>query len=256
MVKNSKIFIGVRMGSEAVIALLRGQSDTEPIVIGIHGNQTVYLPLVESVEKTMSVNRSLKEGNFKRAVELRGESYLRNLITYIKMSKLEPKISTNLLCKQYTLGILNLGAPAGGVNSAIRSFVRKGISLGCKMLAVQDGFEGLVKGQIKELDWRTVYGWTGVGGSILGCQRIDAKTVGYREIAEKIRQYEIDGIVLIGGFEAYTSVIQLNEERKNFTEFCMPMICIPATISNNIPGSDFSIGCDTALNEIVSVITF
>ena len=59
--------------------------------------------------------------------------------------------------------------------------------------------------------------------------------------------------MLIGGFEAYNSTVQLTEQRINYREFCIPLICVPATISNNIPGSDFSIGSDTALNEIVAV---
>jgi 6-phosphofructokinase 1 len=59
--------------------------------------------------------------------------------------------------------------------------------------------------------------------------------------------------LIIGGFEAYTSVIQLSEARDDYKEFCIPLICMPATISNNVPGTDLSIGCDTALNEIVTI---
>lgn len=155
--------------------------------------------------------------------------------------------------KSYKFAVLNLGAPSGGVNSVIRSFVRHGVAHGCTILAVHDGFEGLVADRVKELKWTCVYGWTGAGGSLLGCQRVDAKQVGYRCIAEKLREYRIDGLLLIGGFEAFTSVLQLSERRAEFKEFRIPLICVPATISNNVPGSDFSIGCDTALNEIVLV---
>ena len=90
---------------------------------------------------------------------------------------------------------------------------------------------------------------------MLGCQRVDARQVGFEAIAKKLKAYKINGLVLVGGFEAYTSVVQLFEQRSNFKEFCIPLVCVPATISNNVPGSDFSIGCDTALNEIVSVFT-
>ena len=88
---------------------------------------------------------------------------------------------------------------------------------------------------------------------LLGCQRVDAKKVGFSEIAEKIKQYEIDGLLLIGGFEAFMSLVDLSLFRKQFKEFRIPIICIPATISNNVPGTEFSLGCDTSLNEIVSV---
>ena len=121
------------------------------------------------------------------------------------------------------------------------------------MLAIQDGFVGLVNGLVRELEWKSVYSWTNIGGSILGCQKLNPKQVGFEEIAEKLDELKIDGLLLIGGFEAYNSIVQLTEQRVNFKEFCIPLICVPATISNNIPGSEFSIGCDTALNEIVSV---
>lgn len=155
--------------------------------------------------------------------------------------------------KSYKFGILNIGAPSCGVNSVIRSFVRHSVAHGCTILAIHDGFEGLVADRVRELKWKCVYGWTGIGGSLLGCQRVDAKQVGFQAIADKLREYRIDGLLVIGGFEAYTSVVQMCEQRVRFNEFRIPLVCVPATISNNVPGSDFSIGCDTALNEIVLV---
>ncbi len=77
--------------------------------------------------------------------------------------------------------------------------------------------------------------------------------MGLNEIAKKIEQYKFDGLLLIGGFEAYVSLVDFSLSRKEFKEFRIPIICIPATISNNVPGTEFSLGCDTSLNEIVSV---
>ncbi|CAF1008715.1 unnamed protein product [Brachionus calyciflorus] len=245
--------LGARLGSEAVLALMMSHNESPPFVIGINGNQPCYIPLVEAVERTKAVAKAMAAFEFKKAIELRGASFERNLESYIKMSKLQPKILVDDSSRHYTLGVMNLGAPAAGVNSVIRSFVRQAASIGCTVLAIQDGFEGLVSGLVKELEWKSVYGWTGIGGSLLGCQRIDAKKIGYTHIAAALKKFKIEGLLLVGGFEAYTSVIQLSEQRKNFQEFCIPLICVPATISNNVPGSDFSIGCDTALNEIVTI---
>lgn len=89
---------------------------------------------------------------------------------------------------------------------------------------------------------------------MLGSHRLDAKKVGFTKIAQKLREFNIQGLLIVGGFEAYSSIIQLEEQRNKFEEFRIPLICIPATISNNVPGTDLSIGCDTALNEIVTVI--
>lgn len=76
------------------------------------------------------------------------------------------------------------------------------------------------------------------------------------QIAARFREYKLHSLLLVGGFEAYHSLVQLYEARGKYPEFCIPMVVIPATISNNVPGSDFSLGCDTALNEIVEVILY
>jgi 6-phosphofructokinase 1 len=244
------------MGSEALISLMLLKPNFEPIVIGIKGNQTCYLPLIEAVKKTKMINDALNEKNFDLAFQLRSPSFSNNLERYIKLSKcdFDPSKITHKN-RKYNLAVLTMGAPSCGINSTIRSFVRQGIIKGCKIFGIQDGFEGFSKSLVKELDWRCVYGWTGLGGSILGSQRVDVSDIGFDKIAEKIRKFEIDGLLLIGGFDAFNSTLQLYEQRENYKEFCLPMIYVPATISNNIPGTDFTIGSDTALNEIVTVNT-
>ena len=72
-------------------------------------------------------------------------------------------------------------------------------------------------------------------------------------MAAKFSEHRISGLLIVGGFEAYKAVLELAEARDLHTSFCVPMVCIPATISNNVPGTDFSLGADTALNEIVDV---
>ena len=66
-------------------------------------------------------------------------------------------------------------------------------------------------------------------------------------------EHGIQGLVIVGGFEAYHGTIQLSEARDRFSAFKIPLVCIPATISNNVPGTDISLGSDTALNAIVEV---
>ena len=75
----------------------------------------------------------------------------------------------------------------------------------------------------------------------------------FAKIAEQIKLQKLDGLLIIGGFEAYQTCLQLSEQRINFKEFCIPICIIPATISNNVPGSEFSLGADTALNEISEI---
>ena len=72
--------------------------------------------------------------------------------------------------------------------------------------------------------------------------------------AQVLERHQVDAIVMIGGWAGYHAVHRLYEERHNFPAFNIPLICIPASINNNLPGSELSIGADTALNSIVEVV--
>ncbi|KAM9331604.1 ATP-dependent 6-phosphofructokinase, platelet type isoform 1-T1 [Pholidichthys leucotaenia] len=237
-----------RMGVEAVLALLETTADTPACVVSLYGNQSVRVPLMECVQMTQEVQKAMDQKRFEEAVKLRGRSFENNLKTYKLLAHHKPV--AELPTSNFNVAVLNVGAPAAGMNAAVRSAVRVGISEGHKMFAVSDGFEGFCKGQIKEIKWGDVGGWTGQGGSLLGTKRtLPAKHVD--KIAEQMRNHSINALLVIGGFEALESLLQLCEARASHEEFCIPMCMLPATISNNIPGTDLSIGADTALNAIV-----
>uniref|UniRef100_A0A8C4RU35 ATP-dependent 6-phosphofructokinase n=1 Tax=Erpetoichthys calabaricus TaxID=27687 RepID=A0A8C4RU35_ERPCA len=230
-----------RMGVEAVLALLEASPDTPACVVSLCGNQSVRLPLMECVQMTQEVQKAMDEGKFEEAVRLRGRSgkTVLLLIAYADLS----------LQSSFNVAVLNVGAPAAGMNAAVRSAVRVGITEGHKMFAVNDGFEGFARGEIKEIHWGDVGGWTGQGGSLLGTKRtLPAKYI--EKIAEQMRINNINALLVIGGFEAYLGLSELLASRGKYDEFCVPMVMVPATVSNNVPGSDFSIGADTALNAI------
>ncbi|XP_040542072.1 ATP-dependent 6-phosphofructokinase, platelet type isoform X4 [Gallus gallus] len=237
-----------RMGVEAVLALLEATPDTPACVVSLSGNQAVRLPLMECVQMTQEVQKAMDEGRFVEAVRLRGRSFENNLNTYKLLSQKKP--DAELPKSNFNVAVLNVGAPAAGMNAAVRAAVRVGITEGHKMFAVIDGFEGFARGKIKEISWGDVGGWTGQGGSILGTKRtLPAKYL--EKIADQMRTNNINALMVIGGFEAYESCLQLHDARSRFEEFCVPICVLPATISNNVPGTDFSIGADTALNAIV-----
>ncbi|XP_041670476.1 ATP-dependent 6-phosphofructokinase, platelet type isoform X6 [Cheilinus undulatus] len=237
-----------RMGVEAVLALLETTANTPACVVSLYGNQSVRLPLMECVQMTQEVQKAMDEKRFEDAVKLRGRSFENNLKTYKLLAHRKPE--SELPTSNFNVAVLNVGAPAAGMNAAVRSAVRVGISEGHKMFAVSDGFEGFYKGQIKEIKWADVGGWTGQGGSLLGTKRtLPAKHV--EKIAEQMRKHNINALLVIGGFEALESLLQLYEARATYEELCIPMCMLPATISNNVPGTDLSIGADTALNAIV-----
>uniref|UniRef100_A0A8C5F0G6 ATP-dependent 6-phosphofructokinase n=1 Tax=Gopherus evgoodei TaxID=1825980 RepID=A0A8C5F0G6_9SAUR len=213
-----------RMGVEAVLALLEATPDTPACVVSLSGNQAVRLPLMECVQMTQEVQKAMDERKFCEAVRLRGRSFENNLNTYKLLSHRKP-------------------------DTELPKVIRVGITEGHNMFAVIDGFEGFANGQIKEISWRDVGGWTGQGGSLLGTKRtLPAKYL--EKIADQMRTNNINALMVIGGFEAYLGLLELSAAREKYDEFCVPMVMVPATVSNNVPGSDFSIGADTALNTI------
>ncbi|XP_057552848.1 ATP-dependent 6-phosphofructokinase, liver type isoform X2 [Hippopotamus amphibius kiboko] len=232
-----------KMGMEAVMALLEATPDTPACVVSLSGNQSVRLPLMECVQMTKEVQKAMDEKRFDEAIQLRGRSFENNWNIYKLLA--HQKISKEKT--SFSLAILNVGAPAAGMNAAVRSAVRTGISQGHTVYVVHDGFEGLAKGQVQEVGWHDVAGWLGRGGSMLGTKRTLPK--GHMEkIVENVRTWNIHALLVIGGFEAYEGVLQLVEARGRYEELCIVMCVIPATISNNVPGTDFSLGSDTAVN--------
>ncbi|XP_062988390.1 ATP-dependent 6-phosphofructokinase, liver type isoform X1 [Elgaria multicarinata webbii] len=232
-----------KMGMEAVMALLEATPDTPACVVSLSGNQSVRLPLMECVQVTKDVQKAMDEKRFEEAIQLRGRSFENNWNIYKLLAHQKPAQEKS----NFSIAILNVGAPAAGMNAAVRSAVRIGICQGHTMYVVNDGFEGLSKGQIREVGWHDVAGWLGRGGSMLGTKRTLPKTC-MEKIAENIRKFNIQALLVIGGFEAYEGVLQLVEARGEYDELCIIMCVIPATISNNVPGTDFSLGSDTAVN--------
>eukprot|EP00079_Xenopus_tropicalis_P036304 XP_017950075.1 PREDICTED: ATP-dependent 6-phosphofructokinase, platelet type isoform X8 [Xenopus tropicalis] len=194
-----------RMGVDCVLALLEATPETPACVVSLCGNQAVRLPLMECVQMTQEVQKAMDERRFDDAVRLRGRSFENNLNTYKLLS--HKKNVADLPKSNFTVAVLNVGAPAAGMNAAVRSAVRVGITEGHKMLAVNDGFEGFAKGQIKDIKWGDVGGWTGQGGSLLGTKRtLPAKY--FDKIAEQIRTHKINALLVIGGFETCDRIKQ------------------------------------------------
>ncbi|KAF7667734.1 hypothetical protein LDENG_00051570 [Lucifuga dentata] len=234
-----------RMGVEAVMALLEATPETPACVVSLSGNVAIRLPLMECVQVTKDVTTAMNEGRYNDAVNLRGKSFENNWNTYQLLAHLHPPDTKSNI----TIAILNVGAPCAGMNAAVRSAVRIGLLQGHQMLAVHDGFEGLATGMIEHIGWSGVAGWTGKGGSILGTKRVLPRDF-MEEISLNITKFNINAVIIIGGFEAFIGGLQMVQAREKYEELCIPLVVIPATVSNNVPGSDFSIGADTALNTI------
>ena len=243
--------VATRMGAAAAIYLLKAEGEAEPVLIAVQGNRIMEMPLMECVVKSRAVNKAMEECKFDEALRLRGGRFERNwkLMSELKSFHASPQ---NTDGPKYRLALMNVGAPAAGTNSAIRAFVRLMQYRGHTVLGIHEGFEGLLKSDVEEMTREMVDGWCSQGGSNLGTNRQKPTKKTLPEIAAKFGEYKIHGLVIIGGFEAYESLIELEKARDFHTAFRIPMIGIPATISNNVPGTEYSLGCDTAINVIVS----
>jgi 6-phosphofructokinase 1 len=156
------------------------------------------------------------------------------------------------------IAIIHVGAPAGGMNAATRAAVAYCLTRGHTPLAIHNGFAGFARhhgdkplGAIREFDWLEVDGWASKGGSEIGTNRELPSESGMDLIASLFKEYRIDGLFIVGGFEGFHALSQLRQAREKYSSLCIPMTLLPATISNNVPGTEYSLGSDTCLNELV-----
>ena len=245
--------LSTMMGYEAVNTLLTASPDDEPVVIGIRNNRMTRLPLMESVRRTQAVAEAIKVKDYERAMSLRSSSFKDAFKTFRTMVRALPH-PMEPGKKRFRIAVLNAGAPSPGMNTAARAAVRLGLDMGHIMLGVQNGLEGLINGEVEEMDWMSVSGWATRGGSMLGTTRRGPEGHDLYAIARVIEDHHIDALLLIGGWSAYEVAHSMLNGRPDFPSFNIPMICLPASINNNLPGSEFSIGADTALNSIVDAV--
>lgn len=245
--------LGTLMGHAAVDTLLSGAADDEPQVVGIQGNRMSRIALGECVARTREINRLLEGKEFAKALALRGTAFneaWRTFNTLLKALPHPPREGQRRL----RLGVMTAGAPAPGMNTAVRAAVRLAIDQGHIMYGIRRGFRGFAEADLQDMNWMSVNGWAPLGGSELGTSRDVPAGPDLYAIARTIEQHRLDGVLVIGGWEAYQSVHRLWDERRNFPAFNLPMVCLPATIDNNLPGTELSVGADTALNNIVGVV--
>lgn len=149
-----------------------------------------------------------------------------------------------------TIGILTSGGDAPGMNAAIRAVTRSAIYHGLKVKGIYRGYKGLISGEIKEFQTQSVSNIIQQGGTILRTARCqEFMTEEGRKIAyENMVKEGIDALVVLGGDGTFTGA-------KVFAnEFNIPVVGVPCTIDNDLCGTDYTIGYDTALNTIVESV--
>ncbi|MGC8855529.1 MAG: 6-phosphofructokinase [Anaerolineae bacterium] len=151
--------------------------------------------------------------------------------------------------REYTLGVLTSGGDAPGMNACIRAVVRTAITKNVRVIGINNGFEGLINGEFRVLGPRDVGGILQRGGTILQTRRSERfrDPKGQREAIRHMNEAGIDGLVVIGGEGSMKGAHTLAQQGIN-------VVGIPASIDNDVWGSNMAIGVDTALNTIMDAV--
>jgi len=155
-----------------------------------------------------------------------------------------------MIKKVKNIAVLTSGGDAPGMNAAIRAVVRACSYYQIHCFGVYKGYEGLIHDEIEELNARSVRNIINKGGTFLKSARSkDFRTEeGRRKAHDNLVKNNVDALIVIGGDGSFTGALKLSEE------FNFPVVGIPGTIDNDINGTDYTIGYDTALNTVVEAI--
>jgi 6-phosphofructokinase 1 len=148
------------------------------------------------------------------------------------------------------IGVLTSGGDAPGMNAAIRAVVRAAIYYDLQVTGILRGYEGLVHGDFIEMNRKSVANIIQRGGTILKTARSDAFRTkeGRSQAYEQLKKHDIDALIVIGGDGTFTGANLFS------AEFDFPIVGLPGTIDNDLQGTDFTIGYDTAINTVVNAV--
>jgi 6-phosphofructokinase 1 len=277
-------YIATMMGAKAVDILL---SDNDvPQCVGMLGESVIALPLRHCVAQCRETGRALAERRFDDLRRLRCDSFQESIRVWEEFLRHElampeppplaaaaaaPGVPAQSPSVPHGIGrasggkrvaILTCGAPAPGMSACVATVARLAIARGMEPIGIRDGFVGLGAAPTKRgeraatpLEWFAMRDMMHLGGSALSCNRsVAGKDVSLDSLAVAMAVLDVGALVVIGGFEGFESVNLMRKARDRFPQFCVPLLCLPATISSNVPGSDLAVGCDRGLCNLVDAV--
>jgi len=148
------------------------------------------------------------------------------------------------------IGVLTSGGDAPGMNAAIRAVVRTAIYYGASVVGIRKGYQGLIEGLVIPMDASSVGGIINRGGTILETARAEdfKRKEMQKKAVENIKKHDIDALIVIGGNGTLKGAISL------YKEWGIPLNQVASTIDNDLPGTDVTIGFDTAVNTALEII--
>lgn len=147
------------------------------------------------------------------------------------------------------IGVLTSGGVAPGMNAAVRAVAQEAFSRGWEVLVIEDGYAGLLEGRMRPMERSELWGFVEQGGTVLGTGRSSKfeEEEGKQQAIRNMREADVDGMVVIGGGGSLSGGLELNG-------LGLPTVGVSATIDNDIPGTELSIGVDTTLNMAMMII--
>nr|OQO20292.1 ATP-dependent 6-phosphofructokinase [Rachicladosporium sp. CCFEE 5018]OQO23579.1 ATP-dependent 6-phosphofructokinase [Rachicladosporium sp. CCFEE 5018] len=244
-------------GVEAVKAVLEATPETPSPVICIVENKIVRKNLMEAVRMTKDVAAQIAAKDFGAAMAGRDAEFAEYWQAFHITTSTDTEHLKLPTEQRLRVGIIHVGAPAGGMNAATRAAVAYCLARGHTPVALHNGFPGLCRhhddkpeGSVREVEWLDAESWASKGGSEIGTNR-DLPSEDMEKTAFCFEKYRIGALLIIGGFEGFTALSELRQARTKYDAFKIPMVILPATVSNNVPGTEYSIGSDTCLNALI-----
>jgi 6-phosphofructokinase 1 len=193
-------------------------------------NKIVRRPLLEAVAQTKEVAVAIENKDFHRAMQLRDTEFEEQYKSYqITTAADQPEL---LLPenKRLRVGIIHVGAPAGGMNAATRAATAYCLARGHTPVALHNGFPGIIRhhsdkplGAVRDIKWIDAETWASKGGSEIGTNR-GLPSEDLETVAFVFRTYKIQALFVVGGFEAFTAVSELRKSREYYKSFKIPMV--------------------------------
>jgi 6-phosphofructokinase 1 len=240
------------LGHAAVEEVLAATPQSVPQLIGIRDNRVAKVPLMECVGRTRELAERIAARDFDTALMMRGDSYTEMIHIFRSISGARPSPPSKRRATR--IALLNVGGLAPGMNAVAGAAVRLGLDRGYTMLGVNGSFRGLMDGDVRELQWGDVEGWSSLGGAELGISRHVPTVEDLDAIGRGLEDQRVSGLLVVGGWDAFLAAHMMHREQERHPAFQVPTILLPATIDNNIPNSELSVGADSALNLIVDSI--
>ena len=243
-------YMSTLFGVEAVRALETEHAESQ--LVALRKNRVGTVKLTEAVERTHASAAALAAGRFEEVSAMRGPEWER----MVKIQTILTHTSEEMLKRDRPLhiGLVTAGRAAPGMNSAARILIRLGLAASCEIIGIEGGPAGLIGGKAHRCTWMEPELWDAFGGSRLGAGHDEPHSGDTAKIAANFKEWGLNGLILIGDWGGYRLLDRLVAGRGKHPEFNIPMIAIPASINNDLPGSEYSLGCDTAVNSILDAI--